>query len=342
MLYRLCKVTCELLHIDKRWRAHYLHCYLSFSPKHSILTSPLNYLAMSALNTAEDFLTLVNKLVQFILAHHKTALLPQTPEDKLPPFLADAEKYLIRITNPYTPSEETTLAAHHNARQWVSTTLTLLQDHYRRIRERVIADITPLLLPAWNRALLVAIRQARRKTPSIRDTTIEAARVMLSDIMSPSFPLSAPAPTPTQSPLPCPSQMPQLSREPLEPWLQGSSCLDTATLSAILPSTPPMETTDSAADRPPPPLSPVINIVRPNPDLSNGSPVRPHASSSPPIASEAKKASFDITAPVHPSTSVPTPVTPKPSGSLRHIPLFTTHPHHGDKFKIGLFHPVTH
>lgn len=60
------------------------------------------------------------------------------------------------------------------------------------------------------------------------------------------------------------------------------------------------------------------------------------------IASEAKKASFDITAPVHPSTSVPTPVTPKPSGSLRHIPLFTTHPHHGDKFKIGLLHPVTH
>lgn len=292
---------------------------------------------MSTLNTAEDFLTLVNNLVQYILAHHKLTSLPQAPEDSLPPFLADAEKYLVRITNPYTPSEETTTASRQNARQWVAATLTLLRDHYRRIRDRVIGDITPLLVPAWNRALLVATRQARRKNPAISDTTIDATRSMLTAIMSPSFPLPPPAPPGTQFPLPGPSQQPQLPNEPLEEQTLGSSALDAADVLTGTLSTPPTGTTDSHATRPPLPLSPVISIIPPNPATSHDTLARTDSSSPPPVGPDAKKTRFDIdsldegylrsllddfplegppqaSTSVHPSTSDTTPAPPKPAG----------------------------
>lgn len=309
------------------------------------------------MNTAEDFLTLVNKLVQFILAHHKTASLPNNPDDKLPPFLVDAEKYLIRIINPSTPSEDTTLAAHHNAQQWIAATLTLLQDHYRRIRERVIAEITPLLVPAWNRALLVAIRQARRKSPSIRECSIEATRVMLSDIMATSFPMSDPTPNTTRSSVPGRSQASDISQDIRAATPQNSD-LDTATL----PSTPTLETADGVEEHPQPPLSPVITIVRPNPAL-NKSLTKPLLDlSPPPTTPEPKKAKYDIDSledgylrsllddypldvpppnltPIRNARTVPTPTPPKPSGSLRNIPLYTNHPHNGDKYKNWTLSP---
>lgn len=301
-------------------------------------------------------MTLVDKLVQFILAHHKTECLPHTPDDPLPSFLVNAERYLIRITNPYVPSEESTLATQQTARHWVNSTLTLLKEHYRRLRASIIADITPLLVPAWNRALLVAIRQARKKTPAIRETSIDATRTMLTCIMSPSFPLPGTAPPPPQPATPDASHLPRPSGKAFEPQLQGSTCPDLATTPAILPPPPPMEPPASAADRPPPPLSPVISIIHSNSDNETRSFVRPLALSPPPLTPEAKKGRFDIdslddgylrslldNSPMEVSSPLPAAGQPptdiaattplKPSGSLRQVPLFATHPHHGDKYK---------
>ena len=329
---------------------------------------------MSAKQTAEDFLTLVDKLGQFIQAHHKMDTLPQQPEDKLPPFLEDAEKYLVRIISPSRPSIDTAMAARKNARSWVSATLTLLQDHYLRIRQETIADITPLLVPDWNRALLVAIRQSRRRSPRIRDSTFEATRRMLSDIMSPSFPLSTPdakgadslpRPPPTQPPTP-----PSLPHLPQRPPRNGSPTPATpvgeandgpsSRATATVTNPPPLTLSPSAAAtgtdaRPPLPLSPVIDIVRPTENVLSGSPVCPRVQSPPPPASASKKPRFDIDsveesllqslledfpvdvpAPVPPpgpsSPENTTPAARKPTGSLRQVPLFTSHSHTGDKF----------
>lgn len=141
------------------------------------------------MDTAEDFMTLVEKLVHLILVHHKHSRLPKTLNDPIPGFLAEAEAYLIRKIQPFLPSEETSLCAHNNAKNWTAATLETLNEHYDRIKNNTIDRIRALLVPDWNRAFLVASRRARQHSKNINPNSFESTYMVLRDIMSPSFPL---------------------------------------------------------------------------------------------------------------------------------------------------------
>ncbi|TWW66806.1 hypothetical protein D4764_20G0008380 [Takifugu flavidus] len=57
------------------------------------------------------------------------------PEDPMPTFLREVEVYLIRIIQPFCPSEETHLWAHQNAKDWTLATIQTLKEHYLRVQE---------------------------------------------------------------------------------------------------------------------------------------------------------------------------------------------------------------
>ncbi|TWW58463.1 hypothetical protein D4764_07G0011820 [Takifugu flavidus] len=107
----------------------------------------------------------------------------------MPTFLREVEVYLIRIIQPFCPSEETHLWAHQNAKDWTSATIQTLKEHYLRVQEEAVNMIRPLLVIDWNRAFLVAARRARQHTPHIREEALEATQITLTSIMAPSFPL---------------------------------------------------------------------------------------------------------------------------------------------------------
>lgn len=140
------------------------------------------------MDTTKDFLTLVESLVQLILAHHKHSQLPQSPGDPLPTFLAQAEAYIIKVIQPFLPSKETDLCVHHNAKNWTTATVDMLREHYNRVKENAITTIKTLLVPDWGRAFLVASHRARQNNKNIDSTSFELTHTILKDIMSPSFP----------------------------------------------------------------------------------------------------------------------------------------------------------
>lgn len=144
------------------------------------------------MDTAEDFITLVQSLVELIIAHHKQTQLPKDPWDPIPQELAEAEAYLIRIVCPFLPSEETNQCAHHNAKNWTKATLETLQEHYLRIIDNITNTIQSLLVPDWERAFLVASRRAKNNTPQIKTEALNSTYDLLCNIMSPSFPPSKP------------------------------------------------------------------------------------------------------------------------------------------------------
>lgn len=140
------------------------------------------------MDTAEDFKTLVEKLVHLILAHHKHAQLPDTLEDPIPGFLTETEAYLIRKIKPFLPSEETNLCFHFNAKNWTLATIETFKEHYDRIHDKTVDTIRALLVPDWSRAVLVASRRAKQLSVTIKPTTFEHMHTLLKNITTPSFP----------------------------------------------------------------------------------------------------------------------------------------------------------
>lgn len=142
------------------------------------------------MDTAEDFTTLVHTLTKLIITDHKQRKLPKSPTDPLPNFLAKAEEYIIKIIQPYLPSEITNLCAHNNAKNWTTATLETLREHYDRVKEDAIDTIRALLVPDWERAFLVASRWTKRTKDNIKPISFQTAHVILTRIMTPSFPPS--------------------------------------------------------------------------------------------------------------------------------------------------------
>lgn len=140
------------------------------------------------METAEDFTTLVKTLMKLTIADHKQKKLPKSPTDPLPNFLAAAEEYIIRIIQPYLPSEMTNLCAHNNAKNWTTATLDTLKEHYDRIKEEAIDTIQTLLVPDWERAFLVASRWTKRTNENIDPSSLQMTHAILTKIMSLSFP----------------------------------------------------------------------------------------------------------------------------------------------------------
>lgn len=139
--------------------------------------------------TTDDFTVMVQALTRLILSHHKGLLLPQGPEDPLPTYLKEVEAYLIRVIQPYCPSEVTDLVAHYNAKAWTSATIETLREHYLRVQDEAVEELRSLWVVDWERAYLVAARRARRNTPHIRRKALETTRHTLGELMRPLSPI---------------------------------------------------------------------------------------------------------------------------------------------------------
>lgn len=311
------------------------------------------------MNTSEDFTTLVQALTQLILSHHKRTRLPQGPEDPLPTFLAEIETYLIRIIQPFYPSEETHLCSHHNAKNWTTATIKTLKEHYLRLQDKNIEIIKSLLVMDWDRALLVAIRRARQHTPQIKEEAIETTRNILRDIMEPSFPIKSKENT-------------EPRRKNTEKWetiprntFQGETPHNTPlntnsptrttetplharrqTLEDGSPTTPPPEPMEENTETitwsnhhnpcitPHIPITPEITVINTTPKLPQLRPLNPtrKLTTEPNHSTTRKRSREEEKCDTEIPNSRPTKTPPG-------LPLYTHHPHLGDKYHNWFLDP---
>ena len=156
-----------------------------------------------AMERSRDFTTLVESLVQLLIADHKLSQLVE-PGNSLPAFCDTAEKYLISLIQPFCPTEKTYLQIRANARDWSTAQVASLREHYSDLKDKNTQTIQSLVVPDWKQALKIATRKAKKHTSSLSKTSIETTSNLVTNLMTASVPkvaaLTEQNPQPNNSP----------------------------------------------------------------------------------------------------------------------------------------------
>ncbi|KAG9260799.1 hypothetical protein AMEX_G25721 [Astyanax mexicanus] len=157
--------------------------------------------------TEEEFKRLIRIMHQYIKAHHHLLNVQiSTGNTEEPPSMVRTMRWLETVIKPATPTDRTETLLYGNARNWLHTTLHILEEHYLQKIGELASDIKSYNCSRWREAWQVAIRWARRNLKKIQTSTIQWATAEITQLLEPSASpennaelRSVPDPAPNQS-----------------------------------------------------------------------------------------------------------------------------------------------
>lgn len=126
-----------------------------------------------------DFGQLVRKMHAVIkIVHHlqNVAVKPGKPEPRM---ISRMVNVLATMIKPASPTASTTDWIRGNANNWGYNTLLILEDHYKMELDKVLDELSKVMVLDWKPAFQVATRWARRNLPHIAEDAIDHAEALI-------------------------------------------------------------------------------------------------------------------------------------------------------------------
>ena len=126
-----------------------------------------------------QFGQLVRKMhVAIKLVHHlqNVAVKPDKPEPRM---ISRMENVLATMIKPAAATTRTTDLIWGNAKNWGYNTLLILEEHYRTELDKVLDELSVVMVRDWHPAFQVAVRWARRNLPHISADALEHAEALI-------------------------------------------------------------------------------------------------------------------------------------------------------------------
>ena len=167
-----------------------------------------------------QFGQLVRKMhVAIKLVHHlqNVTLKPHKPEPRM---ISRMEKVLATMIKPAAPTTRTRDLIWGNAKNWGYNTLLILEEHYQTELDKVLDELSTVMVRDWQPAFQVATRWARRNLPHVTQDTLEHAEALIAatGVLEAETAVPQQPPVPTQAPVmrqtPVPTQAPATRQTP--------------------------------------------------------------------------------------------------------------------------------
>lgn len=126
-----------------------------------------------------DFQLLLRVFAKYIKAYHHLQHTNCSPTTETPIRLKRIQDDLTKLVRPAFPTAQTDIVKEYNAKNWMYTTLQILEEHYLSLIAGVQTEINHLSLDGWERAVQVAVSWVKKDLPGIKETTIVQATTNL-------------------------------------------------------------------------------------------------------------------------------------------------------------------
>ena len=126
-----------------------------------------------------EFGQLVRKMHAVIkIVHHlqNVAVKPDKPEPRM---ISRMGNVLSTMIKPASPTTRTMDLIWGNANNWGYNTLLILEDHYKMELDKVLEELSKLMVRDWEPAFQVATRWARRNLPHVAQDAIDHAEALI-------------------------------------------------------------------------------------------------------------------------------------------------------------------
>ena len=112
------------------------------------------------------------------IVHHlqNVAVKPDKPEPRM---ISRMVNVLATMIKPAAPSARTADLIRGNAKNWGHNTVLILVEHYKTELDRVLEELSEIMVRDWQPAFQVATRWARRNLPHITRDALDHAEAMI-------------------------------------------------------------------------------------------------------------------------------------------------------------------
>lgn len=172
----------------------------------------------------ENFAQLSRLFYKIIkLCHHLNNVAP-ADDDRIPSSIHHMMHQLCAMIRPAFPDHTICADIKYNAKQWCSSTLRALEQHYSTLLSDLLLDVALILPRTWSSPFLVATRWAKKNFFRLHQTTLDRAKQLITshatEMRPPADPDTVPLPRPPATPDPPASPavpVPPLSNDILHP-----------------------------------------------------------------------------------------------------------------------------
>ena len=132
----------------------------------------------------QNFKQLIRLLYQYIRAHHHLLHVQISTGNTVEPrSLKTTMRWLENLIKPANPNTLTDTLLYGNARNWLHTSLQILEEHYQGVIRDIVLKINSMDLNRWKEAWQIAIKWSRRNLRHIQNSTIHWATLEISEHM---------------------------------------------------------------------------------------------------------------------------------------------------------------
>ena len=122
---------------------------------------------------------LVRKMHAVIKIVHHLQNVAVKPGKAEPRMISRMVNVLATMIKPASPTASTTDWIRGNANNWGYNTLLILEEHYKKELDKVLEDLSKIMVQDWKPAFQVATRWARRNLPHIAQDAIDHAEALI-------------------------------------------------------------------------------------------------------------------------------------------------------------------
>ncbi|XP_023148880.1 uncharacterized protein LOC111583866 [Amphiprion ocellaris] len=135
--------------------------------------------------TMSNFQRLVRAFNAYIKAKHHLQFVGLDPKIPTPMRLRRIEQHLMEAVRPAARTPAVDALRQENAKNWTTTTIQILQEHYDQILKDLPSVVAPLVAGEdWETALVVAVRWVQRDLRRIRRNVVDKAVTDIREIVT--------------------------------------------------------------------------------------------------------------------------------------------------------------